>query len=201
MEANGGDGQAVADKATVDGVDLPVGQGEARIGVARVGLLVDEGEARAGAAEVVLLVDEGEAYGGAAEVVLLVNDNGGEACGGAAEVGLPDLDIESYSTLFDVQVVGVPYFWNASQTKNHPLFGRESYDFFLFQKMCLWTRPTNHEPYHVMVPVIESLTCPLENPSCVFHAFFPSQSVAAAPTFVDYSDCRSGHGDERFWRK
>ena len=77
MEASGGDGQAVTDKATVDGVELPVGQGEACIGVARVGLLVNEGEAHGGAAEVVLLVDEGEACGGAAEVALLVNGNGG----------------------------------------------------------------------------------------------------------------------------
>ena len=73
MEASGGDGQAVADKATVDGVELPVSQGEARIGVARVGLLVNEGEACGGAAEVVLLVDEGEVCGGAAEVGLPVD--------------------------------------------------------------------------------------------------------------------------------
>ena len=51
MEVSGEDRQAVADKAPVDGVELPVGQGEARIGVARVGLLVKEGEARGGADE------------------------------------------------------------------------------------------------------------------------------------------------------
>ena len=105
MGASGGDGQAVTDKATVDGVELPVGQGEACIGVARVGLLVNEGEAHEGAAEVVLLVDEGEACGGAAEVVLLVNDNGGEACGGAAEVGLP-VDVGEARMMMEQPMMG-----------------------------------------------------------------------------------------------
>ena len=72
-ESAAGGNRSVADKATVDGVELPVGQGEARIGVARVGLLVNEGEACGGAAEVVLLVDEGEVCGGAAEVGLPVD--------------------------------------------------------------------------------------------------------------------------------
>ncbi len=82
----GGDGQAVADEATVDEVELPVGQGEARIRVATVGLQVNEWEAFRGAAEVVLLVHEGEACGGAAEVGLPVDK--GEARVGTAEVGL-----------------------------------------------------------------------------------------------------------------
>ena len=87
MEASGGDGQAVADRAAVDGVELPVGQDEACVGTAEVGLPVDKGKALLGAAGAGLPLGEGDAHVGAAEVGLPFGE--GDTRVGTAEVGLP----------------------------------------------------------------------------------------------------------------